>query len=104
MKQVVVSKTNTGSSATVGTDLYISPFNVGFGVKVTGTVNYTIQHTFDNIATTANPTWYPHPTVAGQTTNKDGNYAFPVSGIKVLVNSGDGTATLTVIQAGLVGG
>jgi hypothetical protein len=104
MKQVVVSKTGVGSSPTVGTDLYISPFNVGFGVKVTGTVNYTIQHTFDDIQTNLSPTWYSHPTITSKTDNQDGNYAFPVSGIKLLVNSGDGTAVLTVIQAGLVGG
>ena len=104
MKQVVVSQTGTGSSATIGTDLYISPFNVGFGVKVTGSVTYTIQHTFDDIQTTANPTWYPHATIVDEDANADGNYAFPVAGVKVLVTAGEGTATLTLIQAGLVGG
>lgn len=86
-----------------------SPFNVGFGVVVTNTgssvPNYTVQHTFDNPWTTASPTWFSHPTVASVTTSQDGNYAFPVAAIKVLVNSiaGDGTSTvaLTVIQAGI---
>lgn len=101
MKQVVVSKTGVGSSSPIGTDLYISPFNVGFGVTVVGTVNYTVQHTFDNIQTNANPTWFPHPTIAAQIANADGNYAFPVAAIKLLINSGDGSATLTLIQAGI---
>ncbi len=78
----------------------ISPFNVGFGVIVTGTVNYTVQHTFDDPAVGFS-TWFSHPTVANETTNMDGNYAFPVTGIKLLVNSGDGTATLKLIQAGI---
>jgi hypothetical protein len=82
-------------------DTYISPFNVGFGVVVTGTVNYTVQHTFDNPQTNPNPTFFSHPTVNSLAVNQDGNYAFPVAAIKVLVNSGAGTATLTVIQAGI---
>jgi len=78
----------------------ISPFNVGFGVIVSGTVNYTVQHTFDD-PITGFSTWFSHPTVASQAANADGNYAFPVTGIKVLVNSGSGTATLKLIQAGI---
>jgi hypothetical protein len=104
MKQQIVTRTGTGSSATVAMDIYISPFNVGFGVFVTGTANITIQHTFDNPQTTASPKWYNHPTVlsvALTDAGQDGNYAFPVAAIKVLVNSGSGTATLTVIQAGI---
>lgn len=78
----------------------ISPFNVGFGVIVTGTVDYTVQHTFDDPAV-GFTTWFSHPTVVGEVANADGNYAFPVTGIKVLVNSGDGTATLKLLQAGI---
>jgi len=85
-------------------DHYQSPFNVGFGVVVSGTVNYTVQHTFDDIFdSSVTPTWFSHPTVVGLAVNADGNYAFPVTAIKVLVNSGAGTATLTLIQAGMPG-
>jgi len=101
MRQVVVSQTGTGSSVVIATDLYISPFNVGFGVVVASTVEYTVEHTFDNPQTTASPTWFPHPTVFELAVNSDGNYAFPVAGIRVTVTSGGGTATLTLIQAGI---
>ena len=100
MRVQTVSKTNVGSSSALVMNTDISPFNVGFGVVVTGTVDYTVQHTFDD-PSLGFTTWYPHPTIAGQTDNQDGNYAFPVTGIKVLVNSGDGTATLNLIQAGI---
>ena len=100
MKVQTVSKTGVGSSSALVMNTNISPFNVGFGVVVTGTVDYTVQHTFDD-PSLGFTTWYPHPTIAGQTDNQDGNYAFPVTGIKVLVNSGDGTATLNLIQAGI---
>ena len=101
MRQQIAAQAGTGSSNVIATDTYISPFNVGFGVVVTGTVNYTVQHTFDNPQEVASPTWFSHPTVAAATTSQDGNYAFPVAAIKVLVNSGAGTATMTLIQAGI---
>ena len=104
MRPVVVSKTGTGSSSVVPLDHYQSPFNVGFGVVVSGTVNYTIQHTFDDVFNASvTPVWFNHPTIASLAVNADGNYAFPVRAIKVLVNSGSGTATLTAIQAGMPG-
>jgi len=104
MRPVVVSKTGTGSSSVVPLDHYQSPFNVGFGVVVSGTVNYTVQHTFDDIFdASVTPVWFNHPTIASLAANADGNYAFPVRAIRVTVNSGSGTATMTAIQAGMPG-
>jgi hypothetical protein len=100
MKVQTVSKTGTGSTSALVMNTNISPFNVGFGVLVTGTVDYTVEHTFDDPAI-GFTTWFPHPTVATESTNQDGNYAFPVTGIRLTVNSGGGTATLKLIQAGI---
>lgn len=100
MRVQTVSKTGVGSSSAIPMNTNISPFNVGFGVVVSGTVNYTVQHTFDDPAV-GFTTWFSHPTVASQTANADGNYAFPVTGVKVLVNSGSGSATLNLVQAGI---
>ena len=100
MKQQTVSQTGVGSSNNIVINTNVTPVNIGFGVIVTGTVTYTVQHTFDDPAV-GFTTWFSHPSVAGETTNQDGNYAFPVTGIKVLVNSGTGTATLKLIQAGI---
>lgn len=100
MKVQTVSKTGTGSSSALVMNTNISPFNVGFGVVATGTVTYSVQHTFDDPAV-GFTTWFSHPTVAGETANADGNYAFPVTGVKVLVTAGDGTATMNLIQAGI---
>lgn len=100
MKLQTVSRTGTGSSSSLVMNTNIAPFNVGFGVIVSGTVNYTVQHTFDDPATGFS-VWFSHPTVANLAANADGNYAFPVTGIKLLVNSGTGTATLKLVQAGI---
>lgn len=94
MRPATLTQTGTGSTNGYVADSYISPFNIGFGVVVSGTVNYTVQHTFDGV------NWFDHPTVAAQTTNQEGNYAFTVLQIRLTVNSGTDTATLTLLQAG----
>ena len=101
MRQQTVAQTGVGSSTIIPMNLDSTPFNVGFGVVLTGSATYTVQHTFDNPWTTTNPTWFSHPTVVNATANADGNYAFPVAAIKVAVTANTGTATLTVIQAGI---
>jgi hypothetical protein len=100
MKVQSVSQTGAGSTSALVMNTNCTPFNVGFGVVVTGTVNYTVQHTFDDPAV-GFTTWFPHPTIASQATNQDGNYAFPVTGIRLTVNSGGGTAVMNLVQAGI---
>lgn len=105
MRRIVLTQTGAGATAVSPMNLNTSPFNVGFAVTISGTVNYTVQHTFDDVfSSTYDPltaTWFSHPTIAGQAANADGNYAFPVTGIRLLVNSGGGTATLVLLQAGI---
>ncbi len=105
MRRIDLTQTGVGATEVSPMNLNTSPFNIGFAVVVTGTVNYTVQHTFDDVfSTTYNPstaTWFNHPTVAALGANADGNYAFPVTGIRLLVNSGGGTARLTLLQAGI---
>ena len=73
---------------------------MGFGVIVNGVVDYTVQHTFDS-PDAAFVTWFNHPTIASQIASADGNYAFPVTAIRVTVNSGAGSVTLKLVQAGI---
>ena len=100
MRAQTVSKTDTGSSSALVMNTNISPFNVGFGVTVSGNVTYSVQHTFDDPGV-GFTTWFSHPTIANKTDAQDGNYAFPVTGIKLLVSLGNGTATMSVLQAGI---
>mgnify|MGYP006269425463 CR=1 FL=1 len=100
MKLQTVSQTGAGSTSALVMNTNTTPFSVGFGVIVSGTVNYTVQHTFDD-PSVGFTTWFNHPTIASQSTNQDGNYAFPVTGIRLTVNSGGGSATLKLVQAGI---
>jgi hypothetical protein len=84
-------------------DNYISPFNLAINVQVTGTVDFDVEYTFDNVfANGYNPAtgnWTVHPTLTGVSTI-DGNIAYPVTGIRTKLNSGTGSVQVTIIQAG----
>lgn len=105
MRPVTVSQTGAGSSTVVVPDYMLNPFNIGVAVKVTGTVTYTVEHTFDDVFsatfTPASATWFPHTTLAAQTASAVSNYAFAVRGIRVTVTAGSGTAALTLVQSGV---
>lgn len=104
MRPVKVTLGGTGTTAAIPLDNYISPFNIGFGVEVSAgaTVNYKVQHTFDNVQDSSiTPVWFDHPTVTGQISNADGNYAFPVTAVRLNASANDGALTFVVIQAGV---
>ena len=104
MRPIVVTTSGVSISAPAVMDHYISPFNVGMGVVITGAATYTVQHTFDNVLDpSVTPTWFTHPTLSGLIANADGNYAFPVRAIRLNQTAGAGSAALTVIQAGMPG-
>ena len=94
----------TTASPVYPTDTYTAPTNIALSVVVTGTINYTVQYTFDNVfATGYSPStgnWTNHPSLTSQTTSKDSNISYPVRGIRIIYNSGAGSALFTVIQAG----
>lgn len=101
MRPVTISQTGAGSTQLIPLDRFQNPFNVGIGVVVDGTVNYTVQHTFDDVYdTSVTPTWFPHASLVTQTTSMDGNYAFGITATRLTVNSGAGSATMTIVQSG----
>lgn len=77
---------------------------ISLQVVVSGTVNYTVQQTLDNPnAADVTPTWFNHPdaNLVAQTVNRQGNYAYVPVAVRLVLSSGSGSATLTVVQAGL---
>lgn len=107
---VTVSDASGGAkdSAVITFDIFHDPFNVSLGCVVTGSVDYTVYHTFDDLFNTAasSCTWFPHDNsdLVNATANQNDNFAFPVTGAKVTLNSGSGSVTMTAIQAGSAGG
>jgi len=69
-----------------------------FGLAVltynNGTVNWTIQHTGNNLLDpNVIPYAFDHSVIANKSSATDGNYAFPPIGIRTKINSGTGTVT-----------
>ena len=107
MRAITVSQTGVGATAPVPMDQYQSPFNVGFGVNVSGSVTYTVQYSFDSPFTIdydpANATWYGLTDLINKNSNQSGNFAYAVAAIRLNVTAGTGTATLTLLQSGVQG-
>ena len=81
-----------------------TPFNVGFGVRVGGTLTYSVQHTFSDIYdASVSAVAYRHADVSLKSATLDGNYAFAVRAIRLQVNTVavSGTAILEVRQVGI---
>ena len=103
---------------------HVTPINIALAVNVTGTINYTVQYTVEDPGGTypnpasvtqgyqttpagpliAFPTAFNHQTLAAQTATLDGSLQTPIAALRLLVNSGTGTAQLVYQQAELAGG
>jgi len=99
-----VSTTLTGASQVVPLDLYLNPFNVTVAVEIIGTLNATAQFTLDDIFGGPGPfTWYPITGLVGITSSTAGTLISAVRAVRLLVNTGNGSAQLVVNQSGAVG-
>jgi hypothetical protein len=96
-------------SAILYPDLFLNPFNIGIGAQtVTGTATYSVQHTFDDIdnndiSSLVAAKWADNTGISGKTASDNlvsGNYAYPVSGIRIMLTSGTGTVKCWLRQAG----
>jgi hypothetical protein len=97
---ITVGQTGVARSMILMPDRFQNPFAIGIGCTVTGTVNYDVEHTFDDfLDPTVTPVWFDNTGITGETTNTDGNYAFAVRGISLLLNSGTGSVKMTAIQS-----
>ena len=106
-RPVRVTVGSVASSAVIPLNTYGDPFNVGIGCDVSagGSLTYTVQHTFDDVQSpTFNPstaTWFSNSVIVSQTADRDGNYAYPVTAVRLTVTAWtSGSVTMTVIQAG----
>ena len=86
-------------------DIYNRP-ECSLQVVVTGTVNYTVQQTLDDIFDpTVTPVWFNHPdtNLVVAASSAQSNYAYIPAAVRITLNSGTGSVKLTAIQAGING-
>jgi len=107
---LTVGTNGVGASAWLSVSRSMTPSNISASVVVTGTVNYTVQYTYDPdpFGFTPNPsgpvaTTFNHPLLTAQTATAEGTFTYPVTAIRLVVNSGTGSAALTLLQAGIAG-
>lgn len=102
MRPISVTVSGIGVSAPIPMDYNAAQFEVGIGCEISATATYTVEHTFEDVyAPTFNPataTWWPNTGLTAKTANSDGNYAFPVTAIRLNVAASTGTVTMIVIQ------
>lgn len=101
---VVVGITSVGLSRTIKINTSNPNMQVANAFVISGTINYTLQHTFDSIMNTPNnttvqykpttPGYFADATIASQTSNKAALLALPVNASQLLVNSYSTGATI----------
>jgi len=104
-RQMTIVATGVGPSAIFGVDINITPVNVSFGVTLSPDANlkYTVEHTYHDLWSpynTQDVQWFPF--ITDQTSNADGYYGYPISGLRVNITSWTaGQITIKVLQAGI---
>lgn len=92
------------TSSMVALDTFSTQFQVSVGCVVTGTVNYTVQYTLDNVLAAgflpANATWYNITALASKTGTLAALVDYPVTGLQLVQNTGNGSVVMTVLQTG----
>lgn len=81
-----------------------SPMNVGVAVElVSGSANFTIQHTYDDPNNLVAGLLYPLPfssIIVGAAATIDGAYTTPIKAVRLLINSGTGELRTRFLEAG----
>ena len=101
---VTVGTNGVASSRPIFLDMF-APAPTGLQISVVGSVNATVQQSLDDPNsivggyTAVNWVNHPDPALNGITTTVQGNYAYLPRIVRILLNSGSGSVTLTVTQA-----
>lgn len=106
---VTVGTNGIGASPWQAFSEHTNPFSAGVQIVVTGTINADIEYTGDDPngplgafpPAPVNPTAFKHATLVAVTANAAGSFSVPCWGWRVRVNSGSGSAKVTVAQSGM---
>lgn len=102
---LTVDTLQQGADQPVPVDTYLNPGNVNVSVTLTGSVNYTVQYTLDDVQSML-PTqlnWFSAPAaLVGASSNQAASISTPIRALRLVTNSGAGTAKMTVVQSGAI--
>ena len=96
-----LTQNGTGTTAIWQPDWMQNPFNISIGTIVTGGAVYQIECTLNNLDvgsgyTAGNATWYPVATTTLFTASTTMNVQFPVTGLRININSAGSVASAVV--------
>lgn len=105
---IEVGTSGVGATPWFNFNYQIATPGLSIAVVVTGTVNYSVQYTYDDFwspvrggEATPIPTAWTDSVLTGETANGDTVIEAPITGWRVLINSGTGAVSVTGIQAGI---
>lgn len=97
----------SGTSDWIIVDPFVHPFNISVSIILSAgaTINFTAQYTIEPLANEqdVSGTAIDLPDLVGGTVTISKAVIAPVRGVRLKINSGTGTATLIVRQAGVPG-
>lgn len=109
---VEVGTNGVGATPWQMVDWNLDPTKQVIAVDVTGTVDYTVQYTYDDImGEYQGLNWVPgYPTkiwddavVVNESADAEATYDYPITAWRVQINSGDGELRIVGVQAGVGG-
>lgn len=101
-----------GTNTTLGTgttgqtnwftfDYWVTPYDVTLQADISGTINYTVRTTNDDVQTDSSPAVTAVSGMSGATGDAAASLTVPWRGVQAIVNSStDGTLSLFILQAG----
>ncbi len=106
MKAMSLRTSGVSTSNVAAANANVTPVAIEILVRVTGGCTYNVEYTLDDIFTPnftqGTAVWLNHPTLtAGQTTTKDCQITWPVTGIRINQTAGAGSSAATILQAGI---
>jgi len=100
MKTRTVTKNTVGFSTPILINTNLVPTDVGLAAVVTGTITYTIQHSFDDPGVGL-VKWFNNSALTNKTTSLEGSYTVPITAVRINVTAvSGGSVTLSVVQSG----
>lgn len=101
---ITVGTNGVASSPPLPLDIHGRP-EISLQAIVSGTVNWTVQQTLDSPYVGQTLNWIDHPdaNMVSEAVNRQGNYAYVPACTRIVLNSGTGSVTYTVVQAGITG-
>lgn len=98
---ISVGTNGVASSPPIPVDVY-SRSTIGLQVKVSGTINWTIQQTVSDVFVedTTSILWMDHEDtdLVAETVNRQGNYAYAFTATRIVINSGTGSLIYSIAQ------